>query len=309
MLADGASIRRKAQRDYQRAARQLNRARAESERFHTQDKPLYARWLNAEFGGLLTELRDLQGKLFEAQTLVAEVQQEYHFGEHASIGSAYRKVLHRRAHPELYEEDSASEEASGKKESEAAGAEDPFQEIWERFEKLHSGEPFPSTDGSAAASRLKDLYRKLARRLHPDNGHEITSREKELWHQTQSAYGDGQVEVLETILAMLEVDEQGAKSATVSTLLQLTAGLKLSLRTLKRELSALRRDMAWDFSRRTDHSDLLHATERTLHGDREKLLWLLAKYQGQIQKWDVQMRTSGKRVRAQRGNWMDEEWF
>lgn len=306
VVIDSKRIRQKAHRDFQRATRELNNARAESERFHAQDKPLFIQWLNANFGGLLTELRALQEKLFEAQQLVNEVQEEYHFGNHASITSAYKAVLHRREHPEEDEEESTDEEPS---ESEAAADEftRAFEEFQERFHQLGAGRT--SDHSSKSPARLKDLYRKLARRLHPDNGRELTPRETDLWHQTQAAYEKGEVEVLETIFAMLEVDERGSKDAPVSTLLQLTASLKLSLRSLKRELSALRRDVAWNFSRSTDRSALVHATEQTLHADREKLLWLLTKYQAQIERWEAQARFRGKRVQSRRTNWMDEEWF
>jgi hypothetical protein len=117
------------------------------------------------------------------------------------------------------------------------------------------------------------------------------------------------VDVLETILNLLDVDEKGTRNASVSTLLRLTADLKKSLRAIKRELTSLRRDVAWNFSRRDDHSQVASSTQATLLSDREKLLWLLNKYTEQIERWDSQSRVKGKRVHSRRANWMDEEWF
>ena len=314
LVVDTKRIRQKVQRDYQRAARDLNTAREQSERYHSKDKPLFSQWLNKNFGAQLTEMRELQTELFEAQRLVNEVQQEYFYGGHPSIAAAYKRVLQRRAHPEAEAEEQRQAEQeippNDAGDSEEKNSADDF---WERFEELNSpGKHSKPQHDSESRARLKDLYRKLARRLHPDNGQQITPRDKELWHQTQDAYDNGQVEVLETILAQLEINDAGAKNAAISTLLQLTAGLKQRLRSLRRELSNLRRDMAWGFSQRTDFSDLVHETEHSFHSDRTKLLWLLTKYRAQIERWELQARPhreNGKRVRSRRTNWMDEEWF
>lgn len=312
LVIDNKPIRQKAQRAYQKAARDLENAKAESERFHSEDKPLFSRWLSSNFGSLLTEIRELQSKMFEAQNLVNEVQQEYYYGGHASIGSAYRAVLHRRSHPAAENEPEAKE--SERQENFHDESEQTAEEIAEEFwRRLHDAAAprREKGDGSACAQaqRLKELYRKLARRLHPDNGRTITPRETELWHKTQTAYEHGQVEMLENILTMLEVDEKGARSASVSTLVQLTASLKNSLRTLKRQLTGLRQDIAWNFSLREDRTELRRAAQETLSADRDKLIWLLTRYEAQIRRWDLQSTGSRKRVHARGKNWADEEWF
>lgn len=306
LVVDNQPIRRKAQRDYQKATKDLDHAKAEAERFHSQDKPLFTRWLHANFGALLTEMRELQVKLHEAQDLVNEVQQEYFFGGHSSIGQAYRTVLYRRAHPEEQAE-AESFSDPGEDEEFRREFEEAMRDAAEDFQAKfnHHAPPTPAKQ----REQLKHLYRKLARRLHPDNGRELSPRETELWHRTQAAYEAGQVEILETILNLLDVDENGTRTASVSTLLRLTADLKKTMRALKRELTALRRDVAWNFSRRDDHAAIRCATETMLRADREKLLWMLTKYTAQIERWELQKEVKGKRVRARRSNWMDEEWF
>jgi hypothetical protein len=300
IVVDSKPFRQKVQRDYGRAVRELDAARTEAERFQQEDKPLFERWINASFGKQLTELRDIQGQLFEAQHLVNEVQQEYHYGNHASIIAAYKAVMDRRAHPEEYETDDSepsSDEAHHDNQESNGAFDGDFSESY--IPRANAGAP--------KSSRLKELYRKLARRLHPDNQREITAREKELWHKTQAAYDEGSVEVLETILATLEVDEKGAKNANISTLMQLTESLKQRLRSLRRELSKFRRDIAWDFSRNSERGELIRKVEESIHSDHHKLHWLLTKYRAQIERWELQARVQGKRVRARRTNWMDEE--
>ena len=317
LVIDTKPIRQKAQRAYQKAVRDLESAKAESERYHSEDQPLFSRWLSSNFGSLLTEIRELQSKLFEAQNLVNEVQQEYYFGGHSSIAEAYRAVLHRRSNPPEEEEPQARESEARNDSEEEREREPTVEEIAEEFwRRLNGGEaghefhePIASRQSERLRERVKDLYRKLARRLHPDNGRTITPRETELWHKTQTAYELGQVEVLETILTMLEVDEKGARSASVSTLVQLTASLKRSLRTLKQQLTALRREMAWNFAQRSDKAELHRTAHASLSADRDQLIWLLTRYEAQIRRWNSQPPVSRKRVRARRANWADEEWF
>ncbi|MGZ8938158.1 MAG: J domain-containing protein [Limisphaerales bacterium] len=311
LVIDSKPLQQKAQRAYQKAVRDLEKAKAESERFHAEDKPLFSQWLSSKFGSLLTEIRELQAKLFEAQNLVHEVQQEYYYGGHSSITSAYRTVLHRRSHPQEQEEAEAPEsEKSEDFEEEERTAEEIAEEFWQRLHEAAAGPgDYSERTSKAQSQRLKELYRKLARRLHPDNGRTITPRESELWHKTQAAYEHGQIEVLETILTTLEVDEKGARSASVSTLMQLTASLKKSLRTLKRQLTALRRDIAWNFSQREDRTELQRSAEATLAADRDQLICLLTRYEAQIRRWDVQCKGGRKRVRAQEKSWAEEDLF
>ena len=312
-LVDSRPIRQKAEREYRKAVRALEIAKAESERFHSEDQPAYSQWLNANFGGLLTELRELQTKLFEAQNLVNEVQQEYHFGDHPSISSAYKQVLHRRAHPEEAEEDEEEEEELDPEDEELLKE---FQEAMggdaEFWQKLGMAEPAAKNGGQRAGGdrRLKDIYRKLARRLHPDNRENLTAAEKELWHRTQEAYQAGNLDELEVILSHVELADEGSKSATISTLMQLTAGFKKSLRMLKRQLASIRQDVAWNFSRLADRRQVFHRAELSLRADRTKLLWLLSRYQAQITRWDAMAKAPARRARKKsRSTWMDEELF
>jgi hypothetical protein len=316
VVVDGKPLRKKAQRDYQKTVRDVEAAKAETERFHNEDKPLFSRWMASNFGALLTEIRDLQLKLFEAQNLVDEVQQEYHFGSHRSIASAYRQVLNRREHPEKAEpeEEIDAEEAEefSREFEEAFGK--TAEEFWEQLGQgaRQKGAATRQAKTAKSGNRLKELYRTLARRLHPDKGHAVSAKEKEWWHQTQAAYEEGNIEQLEMIFTLLEVEDKGTKEASVSTLQQLTAAFKKTLRTLKRQLTELRRDIAWNFSRRSDRSALFQQTRLSLQTDRDKILWLLHRYEAQIGKWqalDRETSTSRKRVRARRSNWMDEEWF
>jgi hypothetical protein len=316
LVVDGTPIRKKARRDYQKAVRDLAAARLESERFQQEDKPAFSRWMAKKFGALLAEIREFQGRLAELQQLVAEVEEELEFGPHSTASSAYREVKTRREtaeQDELEAEEAEPKEPNGSHEASEnnfnKAAEDFFEQAARERENAAREKKLARQSG-----RLKELYRALARRLHPDKGLKLTPREKEWWHQTQAAYETGDIEQLEMILTLLEVEDKGAKQATISTLHQLTAAFKKSLRALKRQLAEFRRDIAWNFSRRQDHDLLARQMRFTLEADRRKLQWVLQRYEEQIQLWERPARRprpapSAKRVRTAPANWVDEEWF
>ena len=75
----------------------------------------------------------------------------------------------------------------------------------------------PSTESGGPAhqvARLKELYRAVVRRLHPDRQREMTVQKTEWWHQAQAAYEAGDVEQLEVILTLCEIGESGTTAHT-----------------------------------------------------------------------------------------------
>jgi hypothetical protein len=108
-----------------------------------------------------------------------------------------------------------------------------------RDKRAAGGRPHAESAAAAHAStRLKELYRKLARRLHPDVHREMTAQKTEWWHQAQAAYEAGDVEQLEVLLTLSEIGESGTTAHTsVSMLQRITARIKSSLREIKRQLA------------------------------------------------------------------------
>ena len=83
------------------------------------------------------------------------------------------------------------------------------------------------------------------------------------------------------------------KSATVvrpliaSLLQRIPAQLKNSLREIKRQLGGLRRDPAWNFSRRSDHDALATQTRHALMGDLARMRYQCRTIQEMITRWKV----------------------
>ncbi len=314
MLIDSAPVRRKARRAYEKVLSDLDLAKAEAERFEKEDKPEFAKWMSANFGALLTEIRGLQERLFHAQELVNEVQQEFFYGDYRSIHKAFQAVMHRRDHPEEAAEEKAKQEGESEKAEFEGDFENSFgkmeEEFWEKMgvdpEELKRGRKTvpPKENG-----RLKDIYRKLVRLLHPDKGAKQTAKEIEWWHQVQEAYEVGNLEQLELILTLVEMEDKGTKDVSISVLGQLTAEFKRSLNALKRKIAAFKKDVAWNFSRLSDMSTLLVRMRSNIEGERVVIKALLEKYERQVQVWESAAAAPRKRVRVRRNAPKDEEWF
>ena len=113
---------------------------------------------------------------------------------------------------------------------------------------------------------------------------------------------------MEMILTLVEIQDKGTRETSISALAKLTAGLKKSLRTLKRQLSQLRREAAWNFLERTDHSILFCQIQSSLRADRQRIASVLAHYQVQITKWE-RAAFAGKRARPGRRVAVEEDDF
>lgn len=292
---DGAPLRRKAQRDYQKTLRDLDSAKALLAAFHERDQPLFSRWINQNFGALLTDIRELQAKLLQAQQLIFEVDQEYFSGGHTSVASAYCEVMRRRTQPEPGTsgdpgDEEEDDEEDFQREFKEAFGKDP-EDFWAHLgeganERTHPHRPEQRNGPSSSNRRLKELYRTLARRLHPDKAANLAPAEMEWWYQTQAAYESGNLEQMEMILTLVEIHDNGTRETSISALAKLTSDFKKRLRALKRQISELRRETAWNFANRVDHSDLRHQFLGSLTLEREEIASHLAECNFQIAKWE-----------------------
>ncbi len=285
---DGTGIRKKIKKDYEKALRDLDNSRRVLDQFHQTDQPQFSRWLNSHFGALLTELRELNLKLAADDAIVFMVQNEVMFGG-GSYARAYQRVMELRNNPEPPPPPPPGGDRSGKQERFGAGPdwenpddgdnplkaifEEMFGEIgpderpWEEHGR-QAGQHPQAAAPAHVTKRLKELYRAVVRRLHPDSQREMTAQKTEWWHQAQSAYEAGDAEQLEVILTLCEIGESGTTAHTSASLLQrITAQLKSSLREIKRQITQRRREPAWNFSSRTDHAVMAEQVRRELTGE------------------------------------------
>ncbi len=168
-----------------------------------------------------------------------------------------------------------------------------FREFFETMAELYqamTGQPAPSLEealardrarhGGGAASpppapprqtaahrdadRIKEIYRKVVRQLHPDANGEFAPRERELWHEVQSAYQARDLERLEAVAARVELGGDAAASArtSVGVLLRITRELGEALQSVRRQLGRAKKQPAWRFPEKMDALAPLEARRR-----------------------------------------------
>jgi hypothetical protein len=316
---DGQPIRDRARKEYAKILRDLELARQELERFEEKDKPAFSRWLNGHFGALMTELRETSRKLEEKRELLFEVETEALLSN-SSHTRAYERVMWQREHPETEESSGAEDTRSNEGSAGGAGGANPFADAFDEFfddvnfdkafglPPRKKGPSADSNEGEVKAARIKELYRALVRRLHPDAQGTLTAKRAEWWHQAQAAYENGDLEQLQVIFTLCEIDETGSTAKTsVSLLMQITRQFKSSLRALKKQLSQCRHDPAWNFTKTEEHGPLLARLERSMREELAEMKRLLGAIASQIDAWARQARMPRRFFRRRRS--MHPEFF
>ena len=324
---DGTGLRKKIKKDYEKALRDLDNARRVLEQFQQTDQPQFTRWLNSHFGSLLTELRELNLKMAADDAIVFMVENEVMFGG-GSYARAYKRVMELRDNPEPPPPPPPpGGKRDGKRDSFGAepdwgNPDDPLKAIfegmfgevgpddrpWEEHGR-QAGHPPQAAAPAHVSKRLKELYRAVVRRLHPDSQREMTAQKTEWWHQAQAAYEAGEAEQLEVILTLCEIGESGTTAQTSASLLQrITAQLKSSLREIKRQITQRRREPAWNFSGRTDHAARADQVGRELRGELMSMRRRWMDTQELIAKWKAAAEKLKPRGRRKAGPLRDGEF-
>jgi hypothetical protein len=298
MQVDTARIKQQYRKDYQKALRALAAAREELDHFKNIDVPGFARWLHGNFGQLLTQLRELTTRLAERETFLMRLNFEMLLGTE-SPGQIFRRVKRQWNEPQ----------EAPPPEEEFTAEEDPFQKPpgggRRRFEQ--GRRRIQVQEHKPLSRRLKEIYRALVRRLHPDTMKKPSKQKLEWWHQAQEAYERGDADQLEMIWTLCEVEEEGIQyNATMSVLQRVIAQLKNSVRQIKKELSACRRDPAWKFTQRPDLKEMASSMKRQLTQDAQMLRDQLQNVEADIAAWEA---ASKQRPRTRRrSHWHLDEW-
>lgn len=119
------------------------------------------------------------------------------------------------------------------------------------------------------ANRVKELYRLLVRRLHPDMRADNNAEVSAIWHDVQEAYASGNVERLEMLLAFTDIQSNTAGEHTSLFQMQsVLAELRGAFTALQRTMRTAKKDLAWNFARLGDRSKI----ESRLRQDMETTL-------------------------------------
>lgn len=290
VLIDQIPLRREAEKKALKGLRETVKLRDTLAEYERQILPEYVRWENEAVGTLLAEERGLEAKLQELTRILEAVDYETLFYD-TSPQAAYREIMkeirraeasQRRAEGTRDEEkprDAEKEwdEEDGYSENErafrnflrmAAGVDPDFltkREYKKRFaeflERMQGGwaSVRPKTGEEDIASRVKELYRVLVRRLHPDSGPSVRRDPlmAQLWHDLQDAYAKRDAERMELLLAMTDLHEgQGGMRSTLFHMRRAATEFMRSARELKGRLREIRKSEAWVFWHAPDRDKL-----------------------------------------------------
>ncbi|HKP03423.1 MAG TPA: J domain-containing protein [Chthoniobacterales bacterium] len=130
-------------------------------------------------------------------------------------------------------------------------------------------EPRPAAEEEPAPApidaRVKELYRLLVRRLHPDLRADGSAAVSALWHEVQEAYGASDIAHLEILLALSDIEsDRFSDQTSVSQMRAVLAELTRALFALEDSLRQARDEDAWGFARTGPVSGLRERVEREL---------------------------------------------
>src|SRR4029079_8835206 len=146
--------------------------------------------------------------------------------------------------------------------------------------------------------RVKEIYRRLVRRLHPDLRADGDATVSSLWHEVQEAYAAGDVARMELLLALSDLSDAPGAGTTLSQMRSVLGELTRSVRALELSLVEAAREDPWNFARTGPSEDLRARVERQLKHDlalREQRLELLTKT---ITGWAERPQFSREMLRA-----------
>jgi hypothetical protein len=287
----------------------------------------------ATFGALLTELRDNAHLIHEQEDLILDVETEMIWSNHRNPRKAYAAVVKRRESPDEDNDfaegddfDPLEEMApeNGKEERRAlfddfvravlglnpeqlgnADYEKMFAEFEANiFEERPPVSPSETHDrqkpsASREEARIKEVYRTLVRRLHPDLRADGDATVSAKWHEVQEAYEARNLDRLETLLAVTEMESGASGRASLSQIRGALADFNRALRAIQRSLREAKGDPAWGFTQNPYSSSMEKHIRRELEESLSHQRAELADLKATIEDWSRPWRPPVKKPRKQ----------
>lgn len=306
VFVESAPLRKTAAAEALALMKETERLRGELEAFERVAVPEFERWKAVQFGTLLTGLRETEARLQQTGSILENLHaraffegispEEAYLREKADEAEAQRREAVRVEDEEIDGEEFTEEEMARAMVDEfirEVFGLDPrdvppnvYEEILRDFQCPPRGGPgaeeaeqrgprpaaTPRHAGpeSPVEARLKELYRQLARRLHPDAGGRGTTIG--LWHDFQEAHGRGDVERLEILVAVTDLREGiDAVGSTLFHLREAAREFRRGVRALRQRLSAVRRSEAWKLWKGQDRTKLAQELRKKLHREHFQL--------------------------------------
>lgn len=269
VLIDQAPIRKSFFKDCQKVIKKIDKLKLQIQHFERSDKPAYENWLNNEFGEEILHLKKITQELEEKKVLLEEIEEEAYYND-INLHQAFIRVQHRHEHPEDYEEEDIFDEEPefGDYEDDYEFDEDEEDDLEKDFKQfIHDffdaenakfAQDFFEEMGDllgikrkekeTADARLKDRYRYIVQKLHPDNNKEQAEYEKELWFEVQEAYQQKDLERLDMLIALYNIrNDETEKESSLFELKYTLNVLNKSQSYLKTMLTKIKKEPCWNF--------------------------------------------------------------
>ena len=147
---------------------------------------------------------------------------------------------------------------------------------------------------------IKNLYRKIVKRLHPDTHENVTEREKDLFNEAQKAYHDGDYDALKRIWEELQGMEDPKEHFSdtpedLKKLRELRRKLRTVVSDLQSEIASIRGSFPYTMKELLENEDLLREYKekmqkllRELREADEKLAELIRTVQEKIARGEYE---------------------
>ena len=262
VLLDQTVIRKQTLGECHKTLKKIDKAKQEIEQYEKVDKPAYEKWIQENFGELITRIRMHSQEIQEKRALIEEIQEEAFF-QRITFIEAFKIIKYRKAHPEEFEKSKAKE--NEKKENfwekiPEDDDDDVFKEdLNDFFKKFNMNEDefesfrrgFRNGENDKDRNfdvRLKERYRLIVQKLHPDKNKKATPMEQELWFEAQEAYKKKDLDKLDFIIALYNIRFGfiGIDS-TIFDLKFANSKLEKSLKEFSQVIRRAKNEPSWSF--------------------------------------------------------------
>ena len=337
VLLDQQPLREEAGGEAKRILQEVNEHAEKLAEFDRTILPAFERWESKNLGPILDEERRLNSKISELERLLEFADFEslftgrdpYEIFQEAQREFAGDTPRNRRENPDDdddFEHDFAEDEPPPRQPDPDEGfdpeerdfrsyvrfvfGDDPdsigkrkYQRLFEDYrrwrQKMGVGQS-ARRDTQDTPGRVKEIYRILVRRLHPDTGRDRSNPQtRRLWDDLQDAYAQQDLERLEVLLAITDLHESGsAARSTLYHIRQVARQLRTQLDGLKLRLLQAKKSPAWSFwhskNRQSAEKKLREAAEKRVQSAKTQL----AQIESEVARWKAESESKKARKRA-----------
>lgn len=159
-------------------------------------------------------------------------------------------------------------------------------------------------------NKIKDVYRDICKKLHPDTGAEFDEKNSSLWHEAQDAYEHRDLERLESVLAICEMKSGGLKgSVTCSQMLEVIAHYNEGVESVRDILAEARHAEDWNFmswssnEKQRKLDKLKNLMKKDLDACRKNIEYIEAR----ITRWKMSGKPKQKSKNVKRSDWSQNQ--